>query len=256
VLQKLKTRYQRWRVSRHPIPDRLWSAALRAAPYTRGLDKRARDKLRELATLFLLDKRFTTAHDLELTDDMRVVVAVKACIPVLELGLDYYDNFKGIVLYPGDFRVQERHVDEAGVVHEEARELCGQSLGQGPIVLSWDTLRNERAQDGQDLVIHECAHKLDILNGDADGFPPLHSGSTASWVRAFQYAYDALCREVDAGRDTRIDPYASADAAEFFAVASETFFTRPDILFDDFPEVYRQLAGFYRQDPYPLMRQA
>jgi MtfA peptidase len=255
VLQRLKTRYRRWRVSRHPIPDRLWSAALRAAPYTRYLAPLARTRLREFATLFLIEKRFTTAHDLALTDAMRAIVALKACIPVLELGLDYYDNFKGIVLYPGDFRVHEQRTDEAGVVHEETRELCGQSMGQGPIVLSWDTLKSERASDGQDLVIHECAHKLDILNGDADGFPPLHAGvSVNGWTAAFRQAYDKLCREVDAERTTRLDPYGSADAAEFFAVASETFFTRPDILFEDFPDVYRQLADFYRQDPHPLMR--
>jgi MtfA peptidase len=255
VLQRIKTRYRRWRVSRHPIPERLWSTALRAAPYARYLTPLQRARLRELATLFLIDKRFTTAHGLALTDAMQVVVALKACIPVLELGLEYYDNFKGIVLYPGDFRVHEQHIDEAGVVHDETRELCGQSMSQGPIVLSWDTLRRERAGDGQDLVIHECAHKLDILNGDADGFPPLHPGvSVNSWTGAFRRAYDELSREVDAEHTTRLDPYASADAAEFFAVASETFFTRPDILFEDFPEVYRQLADFYRQDPHSLMR--
>ncbi|HKQ29774.1 MAG TPA: M90 family metallopeptidase [Burkholderiales bacterium] len=255
MLQRLKARYRYWRLSKHPVPDRLWVAALRTAPYANVLPKSAHAKLRELTTLFLLDKRFTTAHDLALTDGMRVVTALKACIPILELGLGYYDHFKGIVLYPGDFRVREQQVDDAGVVHEEVRELCGQSLSNGPIVLSWDTLKNEHAQDGQDLMIHECAHKLDILNGDADGFPPLHSSVSANdWTRTLQRAYDALCCEVDAERPTRIDPYACADAAEFFAVASETFFTRPDILFEDFPDVYRQLADFYRQDPYALIK--
>jgi Mlc titration factor MtfA (ptsG expression regulator) len=255
VLQQLKIRYRRWRVSKHPIPDRLWSNALRAAPYASLLSQSARARLRELATLFLLDKHFATAHDLDLTDAMRVTVAVKACIPILELDLALYDDYKGIVLYPTDFRVHEQHMDDAGVLHEEARELCGQSMNRGPIVLSWNTLKREHASDGQDLVIHECAHKLDIVNGDADGFPPLHAGvSPQKWSQTFKRAYDTLCRDVDAGQPTRLDPYASADAAEFFAVASETFFTRPDILFEDFPDVYRQLADFYRQDPYPLMK--
>ena len=255
MLQRLKTRYQRWRVSRHPIPDNLWSTALRITPYARCLTPQSRARLRELTALFLLDKNFFAAHDLELTDTMRAVVALKACIPILEIGLDYYSNFKGIVLYPGDFLVREQHIDEAGVVHDEARELCGQSIGHGPIVLSWDTLKRERASAGQDLVVHECAHKLDILNGDADGFPPLHANvSSTNWTQVFRDAYDELCRKVDAGHDTRMDPYACADAAEFFAVASETFFTRPDILFGDFPQVYRQLTDFYRQDPHSLMR--
>lgn len=251
MLQDLKARYRRWRIARHPIPDRLWSNALRAAPYTNRLTNTQRRRLRELATLFLLDKHFSAAHDLSITDVMRVRVAVKACLPILELDLDYYSNFRGVVLYPGDFRVQEMREDEAGVVHESVNELCGQSLSHGPIVLSWGTIADESAEAGQDLVIHECAHKLDMLNGDADGFPPLHAGMSAQyWTRQFQAAYDKLCTEVDAGKETRMDPYATADAAEFFAVASETFFTRPDIVAEDIPEAYEQLAAFYKQDPY------
>src|SRR6185436_13252768 len=172
------------------------------------------------------------------------------CVPVLALGLKYYAGFREIVLYPGDFRVHEKHEDESGVVHEAVRELCGQSLAGGPMVLSWGSVEEESAQMGQDLVIHECAHKLDTLHGEADGFPPLHRDMSArAWARAFRAAYDALCKEVDAGRDTRIDPYASEDPAEFFAVASETFFTRPDIVAEDFPAVYDQLVAFYKQDP-------
>ena len=251
MLRQLKTRYRRWRATQHPILDRHWSAALRATPHARSLPADQHARLRELATLFLLDKSFTAAHALTLTDAMRVQIALKACLPILQLGLDSYAEFHGIVLYPGDFRVHEQHMDEAGVVHDQVRDLCGQSLTRGPMVLSWDTLANEHAGDGQDLVIHECAHKLDVLNGDADGFPALHPDMSASaWTRVFRRAYDEFCREVDAGHATRLDPYASADAAEFFAVTSETFFTRPDIVYQDFPEVYPQLAAFYRQDPY------
>lgn len=254
MLRALASRYRRWRIERHPIPESLWSAALRAHDYARRLDIARQTRLRDLVTLFLLDKHFTAAHDLTLTDAMRVRIALKACVPVLELGLDYYDSFRGIVIYPGDFRVHEHHMDDAGVVHEEIRQLCGQSLAQGPMVLSWDTLASERASNGQDLVIHECAHKLDVLNGDNEGFPPLHSSmSTRAWTRAFRAAYRQLCDQIDAGEETRLDPYASENAAEFFAVASETFFTRPDILYEDFPAVYAQLTAFYRQDPNTLM---
>jgi hypothetical protein len=255
VLHRLKTRYRRWRAARHPIPDRQWSAALRATPHAQVLPPEQRARLRELSTLFLLDKTFASAHDLVLTDAMRVQVALKACLPILHLGLECYAQFHGIVLYPGDFRVHEQHMDEAGVVHDQVRDLCGQSLARGPMVLSWDTLANEHAGDGQDLVIHECAHKLDVMNGDADGFPALHSDMSAStWTRVFRRAYDEFCRTIDAGQDPRLDPYASADAAEFFAVTSETFFTRPDIVYQDLPEVYAQLTAFYRQDPYARLR--
>jgi hypothetical protein len=101
------------------------------------------------------------------------------------------------------------------------------------------------------VVIHEFAHKLDMLNGDADGYPPLHAGmSRAAWTRAFTGAYEDLCRRADAGEPTEIDPYAAESAGEFFAVTSETFFERPEILRACYPAVYDQLQAFYRQDPY------
>jgi Mlc titration factor MtfA (ptsG expression regulator) len=254
VLHRLKERYADWRIARHPIPDKLWRHALQRSAYASLLPRTAQQKLRRLTTLFLLQKKFATTHDLALDDLMRVTVALKACIPILELGLDYYAHYSGIVLYPHDFRTREQHTDEAGVVHEEVRELCGQALSHGPMVLSWETINDDHEDDGRDVVIHECAHKLDMLNGQADGFPPLRHGMAPSeWTSVFHLAYDQLCAELDAGRDPRIDPYAADDAAEFFAVASETFFTRPDILAEDMPAVYAQLKTFYRQDPYPLM---
>lgn len=255
VLQRLKIRYQNWRIARHPISDRMWFAALRSIPYAHRLPVAQRAKLRKLSALLLLEKRFSPAHELTITNAMRVRVAVKACVPVLELGLDYYSGFKEIVLYPDDFRVHEQRLDQAGVVHEEIRELCGQSLAQGPMVLSWGTIVAERAAQGQDLVIHECAHKLDTLNGEANGYPPPHIGmSTRDWTRAFRAAYDKLCDDLDAGRPTRLDPYAAEDPAEFFAVVSETFFTRPDVVADDFPNVYVQLNAFYKQDPRTVLK--
>lgn len=254
MLRALASRYRRWRIARHPIPDALWSATLRSHPYARRLDRSQQARLRELTALFLLDKHFTATHELQLTDAMRLRIALRACVPILELGINYYADFRGVVVYPGDFRVHEKHMDDAGVVHEEIRQLCGQSLTHGPMVLSWDTLANERATNGQDLVVHECAHKLDVLNGSNEGFPPLHADmSPRTWASAFHAAYDMLCNKLDAGHDTRIDPYATADAAEFFAVASETFFTRPDIVYEDFPDVYAQLAAFFRQNPYAIL---
>src|SRR5437773_8054861 len=140
-----------------------------------------------------------------IVDAMRVRIAIKACVPIHEMSLDYYSHFKEIVLYPDDFRVPEQHMDDTGVVHEEIRELCGQSLARGPMVLSWGTIAAELSEHGQDLVIHECAHKLDTLNGDADGFPPLHAGMSArSWTHTFVAAYDKLCQDLDANRPTRL----------------------------------------------------
>ena len=182
---------------------------------------------------------------------MRVRIALHASIPVLNLGLEYYADWISIVIYPGDFRVHEERMDDYGVVHPEIMDLCGQSLSQGPIVLSWEAIREEEvAPADHDLVIHECAHKLDLLNGNANGFPPLHSGMNArAWARDFHAAYRRLCTALDSRGSYRLDPYAAQDPAEFFAVLSETFFTMPRFIHEDFPAVYEHLQDFYRQDP-------
>lgn len=250
----LKSFIQRFRSSPRPIPDALWSKALRTSPYARALPKNDRQKLRQLTTQFLRMKSFEGVADLVVTETIRARIALHACLPILHLGLDYYSDWTSIVIYPGDFRVRAEFADEIGVVHEETKDLCGESLSQGPVVLSWEAICEEDDHPAEhDLVIHECTHKLDILNGDANGFPPLHADmNTSQWARDFHMAYDQLCAQLDAGATCRLDPYAAEDPAEFFAVTSETFFAAPWIVYEDFPVVYKQLRSFYRQDPYTL----
>jgi hypothetical protein len=104
--------------------------------------------------------------------------------------------------------------------------------------------------DGFNVVLHEFSHKLDMLNGDANGFPPLHRGmDAAGWAHDFRTAYNDLCARVDAEKETAIDPYATTDPAEFFAVLTEIFFETPHTLHTEYPAIYRQLQQFYRQHP-------
>ncbi|HUQ74771.1 MAG TPA: zinc-dependent peptidase, partial [Burkholderiales bacterium] len=134
-------------LDKHRIDDALWAKA------TAGLDfVPASPKLRELVLLLLAEKEFTGAHGLELTDEMRVSIAAQACLPILELGLDWYAGWRGIVVYPGDFRVRREEVDEAGVVHEWEDDLAGEAMPGGPVVLSWDALARDPAIN---VVIHE-----------------------------------------------------------------------------------------------------
>lgn len=219
-------------------------------PYARALPRGERDRLRELAQTFLQIKSFEGAAGFEPTPAICTVIAVKAAVPILNLGLDYYDEWREIIVYPGDFRVDDEYVDDAGVMHRETRDLCGQSLTQGPMVLSWQTIEEERELIDRDVVIHECAHKLDILNGDANGFPPLPADMEAArWASTFAEAFERFGADVDADIETGLDPYGASDPAEFFAVLTETFFTAPAIVARDFPAIYRQLVSFYRQDP-------
>lgn len=237
------------------MPRILWSSYLSSCRYTRTLPNTDQENLHELVTRFMDTKVFEGASGLTVTDAMRVRIALHACIPILNLGLNYYADWTSIVIYPGDFRVRNEYTDEYGIVQREIMDLCGQSLSQGPIVLSWEALRAEdKAPANHDLVIHECAHKLDVLNGPANGFPPLHPDmNPREWARDFQAAYDRLCSGLDNGTHGRLDPYGAEDPAEFFAVMSETFFTAPRIIKEDFPAAYRQLQYFYRQNPHRLM---
>jgi Mlc titration factor MtfA (ptsG expression regulator) len=224
------------------MDDRLWSAAVGRLDFLPDSPK-----LRELTLLFLAEKQFVGADGLDVTDRMRVSIAAQACLPVLELGLDWYAGFSGVVVYPGDFRVRRSEVDEAGVVHEWDDELAGEAMPGGPVVLSWDAT----AHDPQiNVVIHEFAHKLDMLNGAADGVPPLHVGmDRGRWVAVFDEAYQGFCDALERGKDTWLDPYAAEHESEFFAVFSEAFFREPAEARRRYPGAYEQLALFYRQDP-------
>jgi len=237
------TNWRRRRVlARHRIEDALWRDATRGLSFLPDSEK-----LKHLALLFLAEKQFVGAHGLEVGDAMRVSIAAQACLPILELGLDWYSGFTGIVVYPGDFRVRRTQSDEHGVVHEWDDELAGEAMPGGPVVLSWDAAANDL---NMNVVIHEFAHKLDMLNGEADGLPPLHREmDRAAWARAFKEAYEGFCDAVDRGRETWLDPYAAEHPSEFFAVVSEAFFEHPAETRRRYPDVHEQLRLFYRQDP-------
>jgi len=237
-------------LKRHRIDEALWRQIVLGLPFLGELDREDAAQLRELTLLFVVEKAFSGARGLVLTDLMRVSIAAQACLLILNLGLDWYDGWVGIVVYPGDFRVRRSEVDDAGVVHEWDDALAGEAMPDGPVVLSWDTAAH--ATD-MNVVIHEFAHKLDMRNGVADGRPPLHADmDPRTWHAAFQVAYDGFRDALERGRDTWLDPYAAEHPAEFFAVMSEAFFERPQETRRRYPDVYDQLRRFYRQDPARL----
>jgi Mlc titration factor MtfA (ptsG expression regulator) len=239
-------------LGRHRIDDVLWMRAKEHLPFLKGLSAGEERRLKELAVLFLAEKQFTPVQGLALSDDDRVEIALQACLPVLELGPDWYDGWVGIVVHPSDFHVQRSEMGEDGVVHEWADELAGESWPGGPVVLSWEALDDSGsvAEGGANVVIHEFAHKLDMMTGEADGVPPLPSRAERErWIEVFDAEFDRFCRNVDAGQETFLDPYAAEHEAEFFAVASEAFFESPNALLREFPGLYGLFRNFYRQDP-------
>ena len=234
-------------LARHAIDEMLWREVTGRLDCLRALTPDEDGRLRELSLIFLDEKEFTGTHGLDPDDRVRLTVAAQACLPVLELGIDWYRGWHGIVVYPSDFRVERSDVDEAGVVHEWTDELAGEAMQGGPVVLSWDATAHESELN---VVIHEFAHKLDMLNSDADGLPPLHADmDRRAWSDAFRVAYEGFCDALDRGRDTWLDPSGGEHPAEFFAVTSEAFFVEPAETRRRYPDVYAQLARFYRQDP-------
>jgi len=255
------------------VDDARWQPALARCPVIGHLDSAARSRLRELAARFLATKPITAAGGLELTDPMRLDIALQACVPVLELGIDSYASWVEVIVYPDEFIVERELTDEDGVVHLVREPLSGESWADGPVILSWADVQGSDAQAGYNVVLHEFAHKLDMLDGAADGVPPLHAGMRREdWHAAFSEAFDDLAQRMDrlerrrgrrrgTGPDLSgvppaddwttlpLDPYALKDAGEFFACASESFFEAPQRLMQAYPLVYRQLVLFYRQDP-------
>lgn len=246
----LKT-WQQQRTLRHEtVPDDLWQGAVAQRQFLRGLSANELEHLRQCVTLFLHSKQISGAGGLAITGQMRVIIAVQACILILNLSLDYYDDWVEIIVYPGEFICDHEYTDENGVVHHRREPLSGESWPAGPVILSWEDAAGTDAEAGYNVVIHEFAHKLDMLNGDANGCPPLHPGmSQQVWSDTFSEAYTDFCKQVDADEESVIDPYAAESPAEFFAVLSEAFFAMPLLIKLNFPAVYAQLALFYRQDP-------
>jgi hypothetical protein len=248
-------RIRNWRVrrtvARHPIDESLWRGALQRCAPARRLGASDQAALRVLATLFLQDKSLEPVRGLALDDADRVLLATHACLPILKLGMDWYDGWHSVIVYPDAFIPRRTRIDAAGVAHETSTLMAGEAWGRGPVILSWADVLNAGKKPGHNVVIHEMAHKLDLLNGEANGFPPLHRRmDRRMWPQVFSSAWERLKDDQRNGIELPMDPYALESPAEFFAVASEQFFESPANLRQHLPELYRQLELFYRQHPF------
>ena len=246
--------FGRWRrtraVERQAIDDTLWQRVVAQLSFLRALPADDLTRLRELTALFLDRKSVSGAGGLQMTREMQLIIAVQACLLVMNLDLELYDDWIEVIVYPDEFVADHEYMSEDGVVHRVRAPLSGEAWEQGPVILSWRDAQAADGGDGYNVVLHEFAHKIDMHNGAANGFPPLHADMNRNaWTQAFASAYADMQQRLDRGEYTLIDPYAAEDPAEFFAVLSENFFETPEAVQTNYPEVYRQLAAFYRQDP-------
>ena len=243
-LERLRT----YRIlKKHGLPDHLWRETTQKLVILSTLNSHQMAELRVLTTLLIYRKTFFGAHDLEITLEMKVVIAAQACLQVIELGIDSFEGWTEIIVYPRAFKVEREMQDVNGLVSTENNVLSGEAWGKGPVILSWEDVERDSftLRKGHHVVIHEFAHKLDMLNGRANGMPPLHPDMKISdWTASLSHAYERLIKNLE-HQNNEINAYAATNPAEFFAVMSEYYFTAPQVLIKHYPKVYRELKAYY-----------
>ncbi len=188
---------------------------------------------------------------------MKQIIALQACLPILNLGLHWYDKLLAVVVYPEPFLSKITERDEYGVVHDYHEERGGESWEHGTLVLAWSEIEANLDFEGHNVVIHELAHTLDSVDGHTNGRPPLPRDDTArEWGKDFGDAYENFSTRVIRGENTLIDSYAAESPAEFFAVFTEAFFEMPDVLNAEYPRIYGHFKAFFKQDPLSRLQGA
>lgn len=253
---------RRKKIREKPFPS-TWEDILRrnVAHYCL-LNASERAELRALIQVFIVEKNWEGAGGLTLTDEIRVTISAQACLLLLGLPHNYYQNVETIIVYPSTVIPPPRKPGFFEVPLEPVKisqPIIGQAFRQGPVIIIWDVaLQGSRhPESGHNVIYHEFAHKLDMLDGAADGTPPLRDRAEyRDWVKTCTYEYLRLRRDIEQGKSSFLDAYAASSEAEFFAVATEQFFDRPHILIKHSPELYRVLKEYYRQDPVSRLKQA
>ena len=250
----LRDWYENKRIKKMGFTVNEWEAAVADWPVLARYQGADRQRLREMALRFVVRKNITSGGDFKINDGISLKIATMACVPILNLGLDWYDNFYTIIVYEGDFIPNHSHRSDDGIVHDESPGLSGEAWLRGPLILSWQSVNQSGAHvrhgKAGNVVIHEFAHKLDMLRDGANGAPPMHpSMQPGEWHDIFSAAWHRLQNDLQHHQPLPLDGYSLTSPAEFFAVCSETFFEDPVSMKEHMPEVYRLLSQFYRQQP-------
>ena len=245
-------RRRRERLKRRPFSPAWQVIIARNMPYWRLLSDDERREMRGHIQILLHEKPFEGCGGLELTDEIRVTIAAQACLLLLNRETDYYPKLSSILVYPERYVVEATRRLPDGTMVEGDEVRSGESWQRGAVVLSWDDARHGAVNihDGQNVVLHEFAHQLDAESGAMEGAPLLaNKAACDDWARVLGGEYRRLVDDLKRGRPTFLRPYGAQSPAEFFAVATESFFEQPLAFKRRHPELYGQLAAFYNQDP-------
>ena len=245
---------RRWRdqwTRNKPFPA-AWLAILESGlPVYCSLPPEDQSRLRQLIQLFIARKRFYGCGGQVITDEIRVTIAAEACLLLLNQGWSVYPKLTSVLVYPSAVRVgRDQHQPDGTVAYGE-QELLGESWGSGRVILSWDDVEHGAGDftDGRNVVLHEFAHQLDAESGATNGAPPLRRNSYRSWATVFSDNFEDLRERSYKRHKTVMDQYGTINPAEFFAVATETFFEKPGQLYAHRPELYAELSQYYQLDP-------
>ncbi len=219
------------------------------------LNAAERSHLCQLIQVFIAEKYWEGAGGLELTDEIRVTISAQACLLLLGLPHNYYQNVLSIIVYPSTVVPpprKPRFFENSMAPVERSRPIIGQAFLQGPVIIIWDAALRDghQPESGRNVIYHEFAHKLDMLDGAADGTPPLHDREEYSdWEKTCSLEYLRLKQDTERGIQSFLNTYGATNEAEFFAVATEQFFDQPLAMINNAPDLYRVLKEYYRQDP-------
>ncbi|MFT4518249.1 MAG: Mlc titration factor MtfA (ptsG expression regulator) [Halioglobus sp.] len=238
-------------VQRKPFPAH-WLPYLNAGlPIYEALSEAEQTRLRKLIQLFIARKRFYGCEGLVITDEVRVTVASQACLLLVNQNGAVYPELKSVLIYPAAFRVVRDQHNEDGTVAHAGHHLSGESWSNGKVILSWDDVEKgvRNFSDGHNVALHEFAHQLDSASGSTNGAPFLRDNSYQSWAIIFSENFEDLRTRTLQKKKSVMDSYGTTNPAEFFAVATETFFEKPNELYKRRPELYDELSQYYQLDP-------
>ena len=245
----------RWRLQRalsQPVSDEWLSILTSNFPIFPHLTTEQVETLLILMKRFLHHKKIIGCADLTITTEIKVTIAAGACLLILNHHRDPYSKLRWIYVYPSAFIAQRKTADELGVVSHSRVGLLGESWSSGKVILSWDDVESgvKNFTDGHNVLLHEFAHQLDTEDGSANGAPILRKGQAyASWAAILSKEFLSLQKDVSRHRKDVIDNYGATNPAEFFAVATETFFEKPHALKQEHPELFAELLSYYQLDP-------
>ena len=206
--------------------------------------------LRADMAVFIAEKSWEGCGGQQITEEVKVVIGAHACLLTLKIeNHRFYPNVESILVYPTGYTSISRTVRPGGFIEEAPSARIGEAWHAGPVVLSWeDVLAGSLGHSGaNNVTLHEFAHKLDMLSGGADGVPELGSDAAyTTWAEVMSHQYQVLLIHIHHHGHTVLNPYAATNPAEFFAVATETYFMRPYHLLEAMPELYNVLNAYYR----------